>query len=69
MDKTADIQKDKKGSVIYDKDSKDTEIVKYQENIADYMTREVLPHLPDAKAFLKQMMKTLFLKKIAIRKL
>ena len=50
MDKKADIQKDKKG-IIYDKDSKDTEIVKYQENIADYMAREVLPHLPDAKAF------------------
>ena len=51
MDKKADIQKDKKGNVIYDKDSKDVEIVKYQENIADYMAREVLPHLPDAKAF------------------
>lgn len=50
MDKNADVQKNKKG-IIYDKDSKDTEIVKYQENIADYMAREVLPHLPDAKAF------------------
>ena len=51
MDKAADIQKDKNGNIIYDKDSKDPEIVKYQENIDDYMVREVLPHIPDAKAF------------------
>lgn len=50
MDKNAEIQKDKKG-IIYDKESKDTEIVKYQEKIDDYMEREVLPHVPDAKAF------------------
>ena len=50
MDKTADIQKDKKG-IIYDKESKDIEIVKYQDNIDDYMAREVLPHIPDAKSF------------------
>lgn len=50
MDKNAEIQKDKKG-VIYDKETKDTEIVKYKESINDYMDREVLPHVPDAKAF------------------
>ena len=51
MDKSAEIQRDKHGEVIYDKESKDTEIVKYEEDINDYMAREVLPHLPDAKAF------------------
>ena len=51
MDKNAEIQKDKKGNVIYDKESKDTEIVKFDENIDDYMAREVLPHVPDAKWF------------------
>lgn len=51
MDKEAEIQKDKHGEIIYDKESKDTEIVKFEEDINDYMAREVLPHLPDAKAF------------------
>lgn len=51
MDKKAEIQTDKHGNIIYDTDTKDTEIVKYQENINDYMAREVLPHIPDAKAF------------------
>lgn len=30
---------------------KDTEIVPWKEDIATYMEREVLPHVPDAKAF------------------
>ena len=51
MDKNAEIHRDKKGNVIYDKETKDTEIVKYDEDIDDYMEREVLPHIPDAKAF------------------
>ena len=51
MDKTAEIQKDKKGNIIYDKTTKDTEIVKWDEDIEDYMSREVLPHVPDAKWF------------------
>lgn len=51
MDKTAEIQRDKKGAIIYDKETKDTEIVKWDEDIDDYMKREVLPHVPDAKAF------------------
>ena len=51
MDKTAEIQRDKYGEIIYDKESKDTEIVKFEEDINDYMAREVFPHLPDAKAF------------------
>ena len=47
MDKEAEIQREtkgkNKGSVIYDKASKDTEIVKWDEDIDDYMQREVLP--------------------------
>lgn len=54
MDKNAEIQRDKKGEIIYDKESKDTEIVKYQEGIDTYMAREVLPHIPDAKAFFEE---------------
>lgn len=50
MDKKAEIHKDKKG-IIYDKETKDTEIVKWDESIEDYMKREVLPHVPDAAAF------------------
>ena len=51
MDKTAEIQRDKKGNMIYDKETKDTELVKYTEDIETYMAREVLPHIPDAKWF------------------
>lgn len=54
MDKDADIQTDKKGNIIYDKSTKDTEIVKYEVNIDDYMKKEVLPHVPDAKAFFEE---------------
>ena len=57
MDKNAEIQREKKGKnkgeIIYDKDTKDTEIVKY-EDIEDYMAREVLPHIPDAKWFFEE---------------
>ena len=55
MDKEAVIQCEtkgkKKGTIIYDKASKDTEIVRWDEDIEDYMAREVLPHVPDAKWF------------------
>ena len=54
MDKEAIIQKDKKDEIIYDTETKDTEIVAYKENIDDYMAREVLPHIPDAKAFFEE---------------
>ena len=54
MDKEADVQCDKKGNIIYDKETKDSEIVKWEESIDDYMTREVLPHIPDAKAFFEE---------------
>lgn len=54
MDKTADIQTDKKGNVIYDKETKDTEIIPLGTDIDDYMAMEVLPHVPDAMAFFEE---------------
>ena len=54
MDKTAEIQRDKRGNILYDKETKDTEIVRYDEDIDTYMAREVLPHIPDAKAFFEE---------------
>ena len=55
MDKEAEVQREKsgkyKGSIIYDKTTKDTEIVRWDEDIETYMAREVLPHMPDAKWF------------------
>ncbi|MCK9183474.1 MAG: type I restriction-modification system subunit M [Fibrobacteraceae bacterium] len=54
IDKTADIQKDKNGNVIYDADTKDAEIVPFNTDIKDYMAKEVLPHIPDAKAFFEE---------------
>ena len=54
MDKSAVIQCDRKGNMLYDKETKDAEIVKWEESIEDYMTREVLPHIPDAVAFFEE---------------
>ena len=54
MDKSAEIQRDRKGNVLYDKETKDTEIVKWDESIEDYMAREVLRHIPDAVAFFEE---------------
>ena len=54
MDKSAEIQRDKKGNILYDKETKDTEIVKFGEDIEEYMAREVLPHVPDAKWFFEE---------------
>lgn len=54
MDKTAEIQRDKKGNIIYDKETYDKEIVKYTESIKDYMDREVLPYVPDAQWFYEE---------------
>lgn len=57
MDKDAEIQRKtigkNKGDIIFDNSAryKDTEIVKWDESIEDYMAREVLPHLPDAQWF------------------
>ena len=55
MDKEAEVQRvikgKNQGEIIYDKATKDTEIVRWDETIEDYMAREVLPHVPDAKWF------------------
>ncbi len=55
MDKEAEIQREtkgkNKGEIIFDKTSKDTEIVRWDETIEDYMAREVIPHVPDAQWF------------------
>lgn len=55
MDKEAEIQRENKGKnkgeIIYDKSTKDTEIVQWDEDIEEYMAREVYPHVPDAKWF------------------
>lgn len=48
IDKTAVVQKDKKGHVMIDPTTKDTEIIRLNQNVAEYMTAEVLPHIPDA---------------------
>lgn len=54
MDKSAEIQNDKKGNIIYDKDTADTEIVNIKTSIEQYMNKEVLPFIPDAKAFFEE---------------
>lgn len=54
MDKAAEIQRDKKGNILYDKESRDTELVKWDESIETYMAREVLPHVPDAVPFFEE---------------
>lgn len=54
MDKNAEIQKDKKGNILYDKETKDTETVKLNEDVEEYMQREVLPYVPDAKWFFEE---------------
>ncbi|ERT57217.1 hypothetical protein [Peptoniphilus sp. BV3C26] len=54
MDKEAAIERDKKGNVVYDTSTKDTEIVNIREDIDEYMKREVLPHIPDAKALFEE---------------
>ena len=56
MDKTAEIIRTKKkdkpneiaGGIVYDKTTKDSEIVKLTEDVEDYFAREVYPHVPDA---------------------
>lgn len=51
MDKSAEIQNDKKGNIIFDKDTAMTELVPFDMDIDDYMASEVFPHIPDAQYF------------------
>ena len=48
IDKTAVLQKDKKGNILTDPTTKDTEIIGLRIDIEDYFEREVYPHVPDA---------------------
>jgi type I restriction enzyme M protein len=48
MDKTADIQKNKRGEIIVDPTTKDTETIKLTKNPEEYFEKEVYPHVPDA---------------------
>ena len=48
MDKAAVIQKDKKGKIIVDSTTKDSEIIKLTKDPEEYFAEEVYPHVPDA---------------------
>ena len=48
INKDAEVQKDGKGNIIYDNSTKDSELVKENQDIDEYMKREVYPHVPDA---------------------
>ena len=48
MDKSAVIQKDRKGKIIIDPTTKDTEIIKLNNDVEEYFKEEVYPHVPDA---------------------
>ena len=51
IDKTAVVQKDRKGRVIIDPTTKDTEIIRLNQDEKTYMETEVYPHIPDAIYF------------------
>ena len=51
---TKNTENRRKGNILYDKETKNTELVKWEESIEDYMAREVLPHIPDAAAFFEE---------------
>ena len=48
IDKTAVVQKDRKGEIIKDTTTKDTEIIKLTQDPGKYFEMEVYPHVPDA---------------------
>lgn len=48
MDKTAVVQRDRKGEIIKDTTTKDTEIIKLTQDPEKYFETEVYPHVPDA---------------------
>lgn len=48
IDKTAVVQKDRKGKIITDPTTKDTEIIRLNQDVQKYFETEVLPHVPDA---------------------
>lgn len=48
IDKTATVQKDRKNKPLVDATTKDTEIIRLNQDVDSYMRSEVLPHIPDA---------------------
>lgn len=48
IDKTAVVQKNKKGEILVDPTTKDTEIIALSKNPQEYMDEEVYPYIPDA---------------------
>jgi type I restriction enzyme M protein len=48
IDKTAVVQKDRKGNILIDSTTKDTEIIRLNQDVKAYMDAEVYPHIPDA---------------------
>ena len=48
IDKAAVVQKDRKGNIITDPTTKDTEIIGLRIDVEEYFKREVYPHVPDA---------------------
>lgn len=48
MDKTAVVQKDRKGEIVKDTTTKDTELIKLTQDPEKYFEAEVYPHVPDA---------------------
>ena len=51
IDKTAVVQKDRKGKNIIDTTTKDTETIKLTQDVEEYFKTEVYPHVPDAMWF------------------
>lgn len=51
IDKAAVVQKDKKGRILTDPTTKDTEIIRLNQDEKAYMETEVFPHVPDAMYF------------------
>jgi type I restriction enzyme M protein len=52
MDKSAEIQRDRKGNVLYDKESRDAELVKWDEDIDPIWPGSAPHHVPAAVAIL-----------------
>ena len=48
-DKNAPLRKNREGYLVLDNSTKDKELVKLSEPVEDYMEREVLPYVPDAR--------------------
>lgn len=48
IDKSAVIQKDRKGNILIDPTTKDTELIRLNQDEVEYMETEVFPYVPDA---------------------